>query len=200
MPLALSQWEGTAQAFLTQFPLGTIVGGDEVLAFAEDHENGLAADLLIGDPAKRLNTIKRHINHGAASRNFSEAERFILAVEDVKHKTFLVQKFSEYYTEFAKDGIDKSVSGAMSPLNSRIRGLESVKKEELPAEEQEAMEKEMQELVGFQQSAKPFLSAQVTAHYIRQLTAGGMSEEEATRMLQQNMVAIQYNRVMKKLR
>src|SRR5215472_17938149 len=158
MPILLSQFEPAAEAFLKRFPIGSSVGGEEILSFAEDYKDGLAADLLVSDPTKRLGSIKRHLNHGAASRNFAETDRFVIVTEDAKNKMFSVQKLSAHVTENAKDGINKSVSGAVAPINTRMRGLDSIKKEELSDEEREALDTQMRELLGFQQQIKPFLT------------------------------------------
>ena len=199
MALQMSRYEPAAEAFLDSFPIGTIVGGEEILGFAEQHSDGLASDLLIGDPGKRLSTLRRHLNSGAASRAFSEDKRFIIDVEDAKNKVYIVRKLAAYVTENAKDGVDKSVLGAIAPLNSRMRGLDNIKKEELTDDERSALETEMRELLDFQQQVKPVLTAEITAHYTRQLTAQGMSETEARRMLQESTLLLAFKQVMKKL-
>src|SRR5262245_9377388 len=94
--MAFVQYEDAAAAFLQEYPLGTKVRGEEIIAWSQDHADGLASDLLIGDDSKKLTALRRHLNSGAASRRFAEDERFVIDVSDAKRKVFVVRKLAEY--------------------------------------------------------------------------------------------------------
>jgi hypothetical protein len=95
-PVVLIEYEDAARAFLKSFPAGSTVRGDELLTWAAEYANGLASDLLVGHPGKKLNSLRRHLNMGAASRAFAEADRFFIEVIESKKKVFKVRTLADY--------------------------------------------------------------------------------------------------------
>jgi hypothetical protein len=92
----LAKYEDAAAAFLQAYPLGTRVHGEEIVAWAADHADGLASDLLLDNDGMKLNALRRHLNSGGASRRFAEAERFYIDVTDAKHKVFAIRRLVDH--------------------------------------------------------------------------------------------------------
>ena len=132
--VALSKYEDSAVAFLGTYPVGTVVAPGEVIEWATDHGNGLATDLLISDPGKRVSALRRHLNNGASSYNLSEDQRFYLALEDTKRKTMLVKSLADHTSEQANSAVGKSMRGAMTPIKRSLKAIEDHKLDELPDE------------------------------------------------------------------
>jgi hypothetical protein len=195
--VALSKYEDAAKAFLKAHPIGTVITSDRMLDWAGDHANGLAADLLIPDPNKRLGSIRRHLNDGGASRSFAESNRFYLAVTDAKRKTLLVQSLFEHVSEQADEAVGKAVVGALTPINRSLKASEDVKKEELSEEDQAELEQQMQELI---ETAVPFrkvCSERVIAHWVGKLITKGFTAEQAKHMIDSAPMMIRAHRLLK---
>lgn len=195
--VALSRYEGAAAAFLKAHPIGTVVTPDRMLTWAADHANGLATDLLIGDPNKQLSALRRHLNDGGASRSFAESNRFHLVVTDAKRRTVLVQSLHEYVSEQADQAIGKSVVGAITPLNRSLKAGEDVKKEELSDEDQEDLERQMQELVEAAVPIRKVMSERVIAHWVSKLIVKGFTTEQARHMIDSAPMMIRAHKLLK---
>jgi hypothetical protein len=88
--LARSRLATSATAFLQSYPIGTTVQGDEIVAWARDHADGLiASDLLIDRPSFQLSALRRHLNMGGA--RVADAERFSIDIVDSVRKVFVVR-------------------------------------------------------------------------------------------------------------
>jgi hypothetical protein len=181
---ALSKYEDAAEAFRQVHPIGSIVTADRMLAWAETHANGLASDLLIADPSKKLATLRRHLNDGGGSRNLAETNRFYLEMEDSKRKTVIVRSLREYVSEQADQALDKSVVGAMKPINRSQKAIDDIKVEELTSEDREQLERQLQELVETAVPLRRVLSETVFNHWVGKLEAKGHSREAATHMIE----------------
>jgi hypothetical protein len=84
--LARQRLAVSAVAFLQSYPIGTTVQGDEIVAWARDHADGLiASDLLISHSAFQLSALRRHLNTGGTRCGF------FLEVVDNKRKIFVVR-------------------------------------------------------------------------------------------------------------
>lgn len=181
---ALSKYEDAAAAFRQVHPIGSIVTADRMLAWAETHANGLASDLLIADPSKKLATLRRHLNDGGGSRNLPETDRFYLAMEDSKRKTVIVRSLREYVSEQADQALDKSVVGAMKPIKRSQKAIDDIKVEELESEDREQLERQLQELVETAVPLRRVFSETVINHWVGKLEAKGHSREAATHMIE----------------
>jgi len=176
---ALSKYEDAAKAFLDDHPIGTIVRAEKMLEWAAEKGNGLASDLLIDDANKRVSAIRRHLNSGGSSRNFSEASRFIVEVEDAKRKTFRVRRLFDYVGAQADVAFNKAAKGALAPLKRSKRALEDIKSEELDDDEQKAWEAWTLDIT---ESVRPFgqlISDRVYQRAIKRLEAKGFTKEHA---------------------
>src|SRR5215831_9126603 len=111
---SINQYEDAAAAFLQQFPLGTKVGGEDIVNFATEHANGLAPDLLIGDGSKQLASLRRHLNSGGSSRSFAEDERFYIETLDAKRKMFVIRRFADHVQAKAALVFSKSTKAALA--------------------------------------------------------------------------------------
>jgi len=74
----------SAAAFHRVFPIGTIVQGNVIIAWARDHADGFIAT----DPRLQLLALRRHLNVGAA--DLAEGERFRLAPVEGEREVFVV--------------------------------------------------------------------------------------------------------------
>jgi DNA-binding transcriptional ArsR family regulator len=182
--VALSKYEEAASAFLEKHPVGTIVPPDRMVKWAHDHGNGLAPDLLIDDPSKRLSALRRHLNHGGASRNLTEDERFYLAIEDKERKTLLVQSLVDYTREKADVVFDKSINGAMNPLKKMHQQIDDHKLEELSPETREELEQRIKELVDAVAPLRTLLSQQNIDRHAKRLEAKGYTAKQARDLLE----------------
>jgi hypothetical protein len=78
----------SAAAFHRVFPIGTIVQGGAIIAWARGHADGfIATDLLIDNPGLQLLALRRHLNVGA---NLAEGKRFRLAPVEGEREAFVV--------------------------------------------------------------------------------------------------------------
>jgi hypothetical protein len=182
--VALSKYEDSAVAFLGTFPIGTVVGPGEVIDWATDHGNGLATDLLIPDPGKRVSALRRHLNNGGSSYNLSEDQRFYLAVEDTKRKTMLVQSLADRTNEQAHNAVGKSMRGAMTPIKRSQKAIEDHKLEELPEEKRLQLEEQLRDLVEIHEPLKKLFSQQLINSHVKILTAKGYSPQQARDLLE----------------
>jgi hypothetical protein len=182
--VALSAYEDTAAAFLSQFPIGSTVTGEGLVKFAQKHKNGLAGDLLIEDPRKRLSSMRRHVNNGAASRNFSEEERFFLAIEDAKRQTFVVRSLADHVMAQADTAVDRSVVGALSPLRRSTKALNDIKVDELSPEQQQELGAQLELLKEVAAPLKTLFADQIISHWSKKLIAAGMTAQQARHVLE----------------
>jgi hypothetical protein len=178
------KYEDAAAAFLQQFPLDTKVRGEDIVTFAQDHANGLANDLLIGDDSKKLSAVRRHLNSGGASRSFAEEERFYIDVSDAKRKIYVIRKLADYVHDKATMAFGKSVNGALSPINTSKRAIEDIKLEELDGEERQALEARMNELTAIQVPLKKLFNDQTIKRWIFRLEQKGYSKEQARNLVE----------------
>src|SRR5262249_4728956 len=89
--------EAAAEAFLAKFKIGTRLGSEEIMEFAADHGKGrLAAALLVLNPKKCFDSVRRILNTGGSSRNLPEAKRFIIEAEDAKRGLYVVRPLADY--------------------------------------------------------------------------------------------------------
>lgn len=198
MVLELSKYEGAATAFLKAYPVGTSLYGDELLGWAADHKNGLATDMLIDDPKKRLSAIRRHLNAGGSSRNLAEANRFYLDMVDSKQTAMTVVSFAEYSIEQADASLEKSIKGAISPGIRAKSNLEAVKTDELSDEDRELHDQWLAELVEREVPLKKLLGEQLIDHYVRMLVAEkGITPEAARGVLDAAPVLSGYQKLLK---
>jgi hypothetical protein len=85
-----------AATFIRVYPIGTVVHGDEILRWAQDHTAGadhLAAALLIGRRDLMLGSLRRHLNMAGA--HLPEAERFRIAAVEGEREVFVVCALAE---------------------------------------------------------------------------------------------------------
>ena len=177
--IAFSRYEAPAKAFVGQFPMGTIVAADELIDWAADHKDGLASDLLIDDPGKQYTALRRHLNHGGASRGLPQDKRFYLAVEDAKRKTIVVQGLTERVSEQALAACSKSARGALSPYEQSARALEDTKLDELSDEQREQVESLLQEMTESQVPLRRLIGEQMHDCLIKRLMAQGQTLDGA---------------------
>jgi hypothetical protein len=178
------KYEDAAAAFLQKYPLGTKVRGEDIIAWAETHANGLASDLLIDDDSKKLGALRRHLNTGAASRSFAEDERFVIDVNDAKRKVFTVCRLADYVHAKSEMAFTKSVSGALSPLKQSQKAIEDIKTEELEDAERIALENRMQELVSTMTPLRKVLNEASVNRYVLVLESNGYSKEQALNLVE----------------
>jgi hypothetical protein len=178
---SFTQYEDAAAAFLQVFPLGTKVRGEEIVAWATDHSDGLAGDLLIDDDSKRLSALRRHLNAGGSSRGFAESERFVIDVSDAKRKVFTIRRLADHVHDKAAAAFDKQVIGAISPGETAIRAIEDIKLEELDDAERAELELRRKELAGVLVPIKNVFKEQATERWIMRLEARGVAREAAVK-------------------
>jgi hypothetical protein len=179
MAAALSKYEGVAEDFLTDHPVGTTVPQDRLVGWATRYKDGLASDLLIDSPGKQFSALRRHINDGAASRNFDEDRRFHLAVIDAKRKTCVVRLLSEHVSEQADAALGKSVRGAITPIKSAQKALDDVKVDELSDEQRAEIEQRAGEMLKLVEPVQKMFSVQIIDYWTGRLIAKGMTEQQA---------------------
>jgi hypothetical protein len=196
MAVELSKYEGVALAFLEQHAIGTMVGAEQVMAFAEGHGDGLATDLLIGDPAKRLSAVKRHLNHGGSSRALPEAHRFVL-LGSAAHGVFEVRRLADHAKDEAEVALEQSAKGALAPIRKGLRHIESIKMEELTDEERTSLEAQMQYLIDLQKPIRDMMRNHIQQQWVGMLAAKGFTEEQARSMIDLSPAFTRYNRMLK---
>jgi hypothetical protein len=186
-----SQFENFAQALLDDNPFGSVVTGSALTKFAKEYSgNGaspaaaaaLKADLAIDDPAKRISTLRRHINHGGTSDNISEDRRFVLAVEDAKRKTFTVRAYADHVLDTATAAIGKSVNGALSPLKNQQKAINSVKLDELPEIMRQTLETARENIEHMEMAVKPTYAQEVSRIWIAAMERRGISADVAEKI------------------
>jgi hypothetical protein len=175
----LSKYEDSAQAFLQAYPVGSVVTADAMLTWATHYGNGLAMDLLLDDPGKKLSAIRRHLNQGASSRNLAEEKRFYLIIEDPRRKTVRVERLAAHVNRQAEEAFGKSVTGALNPLRQSERAISDIKTEELEADEQQALEEQAEALIKTMQPLRMLFSEQVQTRWVAKLEAKGFTPDQA---------------------
>jgi hypothetical protein len=194
----LSKYEDAAKAFLKKHPLGSVVTPEKVLDWAEKFGDGLASDMLVSDPSKKISALRRHLNDGAASRNLAEANRFHLAIEDAKRKTMRVVSLADHVKQQADQAIDKSIVGALSPINRSQKAIDDIKLEEVENEElRQELERQLAEMVEAAVPLKRVLSQQLQNHWIGKLEAKGLSRQEAQRLIEMAPTVSRLGRLMR---
>jgi hypothetical protein len=180
----VSKYEEIARSFLEDHPLGTIVTAPKLVRWVMDHADGVAIkpDLDIGDPAKRITTLRRHLNDGGRSDALPEMERFQLTIEDAKRKTFMVTSHADVVKAQADEAVSQTVRGALGPSRRGIRAIDSVKLDELPDIEREVFETARQNLVAMEAAIKPTMAQEVDRIWTLRLTAKGFTPEQARRI------------------
>src|SRR5262245_57777551 len=195
--MMVSKFEDAAQAFLTVHPIGTVVTPDRLLKWAAEHGNGLATDLLIDDPGKKLSALRRHLNHGAASRNVAEEKRFYLDLEDAKRRTVRVERLSDHVNRQAEDAFGRSVTGALTPLKRSERAISDIKVEELDETERQALEEQAEALIRTMQPLRMLLSEQVSNRWVAKLEAKGYTKEQAKSLIEVLPTLQKYQKLLK---
>jgi hypothetical protein len=181
---SLMKYEDAAAAFLQVYPLGTKVRGEEIIAWATAHSDGLASDLLIDDDTKRLSALRRHLNTGASSRSFAEDERFVINISDAKRKIFTVQRLADHVHDKAAAAFDRSVTSAMSPLKASLKAVEDIKLDELDDEDRAELEARVDELTKLQTPLKSLFKAQTVERWVLRLEAKGYSRDQALNIVE----------------
>lgn len=183
--MLLNKFEGPAEDFLADFPIGTIFHSDQLMEWMHSKANGHAIghDLLIDDPSKRLSAIRRHLNNGGASRAFSEDARFYIEVLDVIQQTYVVKRYLDYVREKAMSAFDRSISGAMTPYRRAKSTINSIKRADLTEEEQQALDDQLREIVENAEPVRQLYSEQVIRHAVAALVAKGFDGEAARRLI-----------------
>jgi hypothetical protein len=179
-----SKHQSVAQSFLDAHPVGTIVTASALLDWVAEHADGavIKNDLLLDDPAKQINAVKRHLNDGGRSDAVNEDRRFQLAVEDAKRKTFVVQSHANAVQEQAVNAIGKSVNGALSPLKSSRKAIAAVKLDELPELEKQVLEMARENVEAMERAVKPTLAQEVDRIWVARLAQDGFTPEQARKI------------------
>jgi hypothetical protein len=179
-----SQYENIAQSLLDEYAVGSSITGAALQKWVADHPDGAAikSDLDIADPKKRINTLRRHINNGAASDNFAEDRRFFLDVEDAKRQVFVVRSLADQVLDIAKSALDKSYYGAINPLKRSQKAINAVKLDELPEIEREAMERARDNVAAIEKAVKPTFAAEVDRIWIAEMGRRGIPEDQARKI------------------
>jgi hypothetical protein len=151
MTVKLSKWQDSADAFVTDHPIGSTVTSAQILQFATRAGDGLAPDLLLPDPAKQISNVVKHLNHGAESSTLPEAKRFHLveASGTGPNKTWRVTSYADYAFEDGEEAYVQSVTRAVKPLDASIARLSSIKPDELSDGGRQAVERQLQDLTEF---------------------------------------------------
>jgi len=181
---SFTKFEDTAASFLQAYPIGAKVRGEEILDWATQHANGLAADLAIDRDDKKLLAVRRHINSGAASRNFVEAERFYIDVEDAKRKTFAVIRLADHVQSKATAAFGKSVSAALSPIKSSIASIDDLKLDQLSDQDRKTLEERMTELIDILTPLKKVFHEKTIERWVLRLVARGYTKEQAHNLIE----------------
>jgi len=181
--MALEQHKDAAAAFLQDYPLGTKVRGEEIIAWAQDHADGLASDLLIGDDGKKLSALRRHLNSGAASREFAEAERYVIDIEDAKRKVFVIRQLAEFIDRKSTVTFSKSVNGALAPIKASQRAIDDLKLDELDEDLRKSLEQHRKEQEAAFAPMKRFLNQQAIDRWVLRLEADGYTKDQALALM-----------------
>jgi hypothetical protein len=183
--MEVSQYETIAQSFLDDHPLGTVVTGSKLLNWVKAHPDGAAIkpDLAIEDNDKRLNALRRHLNHGARSDAMSEDRRFHLQIEDAKRKTYIVRSYSDVTTEQAKAALSKSLVGALSPLKRARQAVDDIKLDELSEAERDELEKTRENVATMEAAVKPVFANEVSRIWVNEMKRIGFTPDQAKKVL-----------------
>lgn len=176
-------YEDAAAAFLQQFPLGTKVSGEEIIVFAEEHRNGLTADLLIGGDGKKLSSLRRHLNAGGASRRFAEDERFYILTSDAKRKIFTVRRLADHVQSKASAVFSKTAKGALAPIKLSRKEIDDLKLEELDDDQRQELEAKRVEYTKLEVPLKKLLNATAIERWTDRLVSKGYSPQQATQLI-----------------
>lgn len=177
-------YEDAAAAFLQQYPPGTKVLGEDVIAFARDHANGLASDLLIGNDGKKLLAILRHLNAGGASRRFAEEERFRIVTIDAKRKIYTIRRLADHVQVKAMQVFGKSTKAALAPIASSRKEIDDLKLEELEQEQRQELETRKVEYTKLEVPLKKLYNEQAVERWVTRLVARGHTPEKAAQLIQ----------------
>lgn len=180
----LNPYEDAAAAFLQAYPLDTKVPGEEIIAWAEGHANGLASDLLIDNEGKKLSALLRHLRSGGASRSFKEDERFYVEVEDAKRSVFKVRRLADYVYDKSTVAFAKSVSGALSPLKQSQKAIDDIDKKNVSAQERLALETRVQELIDTMVPIRKTFHDGAVNRWVLRLEARGYTRTQAESILE----------------
>lgn len=197
MPV-LSKFEDAWRQFLPDYPMTTVVHGEDLIDFVTDLDRHVIQDdLLIADPGKQINAIRRHLNHGGSSRNLPEAERGVLEVVDAKRKTYKVVALASH-TIGATDGtFIKMGYGALNPIKRQISALRDIKKEELSDEQRGELERDLEFSVNAFVPVAKVVNQTTINRAVSVLVAKGVPEANARVLLELHGMMTQYGRLLK---
>lgn len=184
MTVSSALYENAAVTFRQTYPIGTTVRGEEIIAFAQYHSNGLASDLLIEHPGKKLSAIRRHLNAGGSSRSFAETDRFVVSTVDAKREIYEVISFAEHARRQGDLAFGKSINGALSPLRQTQRVINDVKLEELDEAQRTAFETLMEETIETLVPVAKVLGEQAVTRWVHRLEARGYTELQARNLVE----------------
>jgi hypothetical protein len=185
--MAFSKYEGVAQAFVARFPIGSRVTAVEILEWAKTLQNGhrLAPDLAEDEPRKQVSKIRLHLNDGAGvkSAHVAEDQRFFIDVIDAAAGIYFVRPFHEHAEIKCTEAFGKSVLGALNPLRSSVKVVDSVKLDELNVNQRTALEAGRGMLEELQTPMRALLNGHINRHMVATLTARGYTREQARDMI-----------------
>jgi len=183
----ISQYEDAAVAFLDDFPHGTLVRQDRVLQWAGGYADGLAEDMAITDPKKRLSALIRHLNEGGRSAGLAENVRFKIVRTDTRNGTLTVFRLRDVVRDDAEDAVNQAVRGAIGPFNRSLRAIDGLKVEELSEEEQAEFSELREGLAADKAPVAHLLDTIVTDRTVRLLGKAGLSEQNARLLIDQHL-------------
>jgi hypothetical protein len=183
---ALSIYEDLVPPFLSHYPFDTTVHGSELIDFVESLPNGhkIKNDLLVDDPGKQVSAIRRHLNHGGASRNLAERERLFLETLDAKRKTYAVRSLAKFVASETDPAFSKSVFGALNPLKRQKAAIDDIKKDELSDEDRLALENDAEGIIRAFAPLAQICREGVMTRWVDKLVARGMPPAQARTMIE----------------
>jgi hypothetical protein len=184
MPATLKYGDAAA-SFLEAFPIGSTVRGQELIDWATDHSDGLAADLLIGDQGKQVSALCRHLNQGGSDYTIPEAARFRITVTDAKRQVMEVRRLADHVYDKATGAFDKSISGALNPLKSSRKAIADIKLEELEPTLRAELEDYDLELSNTQTEVAGVLKQRAEVRTMARIESMGYSREQAQALIAQ---------------
>jgi hypothetical protein len=193
----LSKYEDSAQVFLEHHPVGSVVTADALLEWAAAYGDGFASDLLLDDPAKQLSAVRRHLNHGASSRNHAEDRRFYLNLVDAKRKTVQVEPLAQHVSRQAEVAFQKSITGAINPLKQTKKAIADLKLQELDDEQRQVLEEQVEYLTNSIPPLKAVLDAQTTSRMVSKLEAKGYPPEQAQHLIAAMPILLPFQKLLK---
>jgi hypothetical protein len=170
-----------AHAFQKAYPIGSKLDTRELNRFAQQHENGLAADLLIGDPKKVTSALLRHLNLGAGHPDL--ADQYRIEVTDKDYGRLSVISLVEHVNRNAKMAVYDSSSAAMRSLDRNLKAIERLNCDDLDAEmaaEIELRRKEVEATAATQRKASVTI---LTDLFVLRLVHQGRSEADARALI-----------------